>query len=339
MYLRCCIGKKCILLFCLCCILLTAYSEVLGGGIEREIEREECGREIQYEARHASAQKEEVEVLNNYTSFPIIIEKKKIKIKEEEKKETVEEVRFPPIYVMNLARSVDRWIYAEKQMKGEGLVVERLDAVDGRALSREQLLNQSTRMAMILQPRGVIGCYLSHRKFWQLVVDLNLESAIIFEDDVQLVPGFKGKLQEHLKAFGDEKYDVVLLGAIGRVHPEGKDGVGTRMFSAYIGGTRPLKRISEHVYQPRRPAGTHAYMVSQQGARKLLYLCSKAVFHVDLDAWRHRSLVIRMFDPMLAYQTFESTSLTDVKGVRLVVGVIVLLLLWLLLLWILVVVI
>ena len=43
-------------------------------------------------------------------------------------------------------------------------------------------------------------------------------------------------------------------GAIGRVHPEGKDGLGTRIFSAYIGGTRPLKRISEHLYQPRRPA-------------------------------------------------------------------------------------
>lgn len=29
--------------------------------------------------------------------------------------------------------------------------------------------------------------------------------------------------------------------------------------------------------------GTHAYMVSQAGARKLLALCTKAVFHVDLD--------------------------------------------------------
>ena len=45
-------------------------------------------------------------------------------------------------------------------------------------------------------------------------------------------------------------------------------------------------------------------------------LCPKAVFHVDLDAWRHQSLVIRMFHPMLAYQTFESTSLTDVVKKR-----------------------
>ncbi|KAJ1401494.1 hypothetical protein B484DRAFT_405706 [Ochromonadaceae sp. CCMP2298] len=53
-------------------------------------------------------------------------------------------------------------------------------------------------------------------------------------------------------------------------------------------------------------------MVTLEGARKLLELCPKATYHVDLDAWRHSSLELRMFHPMLAYQTFEDTSLTDV---------------------------
>lgn len=119
---------------------------------------------------------------------------------------------FPPMFVMNLKRSQDRWKMAQVQMAGEGLTVERFDAIDGRALSNEELRKTSTRMAMFLQPRGVIGCYLSHRKFWQMVVDEGYESAIIFEDDVKLVPHFKEKLREHLDLFGDEKYDVVLLG-------------------------------------------------------------------------------------------------------------------------------
>ena len=63
-------------------------------------------------------------------------------------------------------------------------------------------------------------------------------------------------------------------------------------------------------------SGTHAYMISQAGARKLLQLCPKAVFHVDLDAWRHPSLVIRMFNPMLAYQTFEHSTLADMRDKR-----------------------
>ena len=140
------------------------------------------------------------------------------------------------------------------------LKVHRFPAVDGRELSSEEILSKSNSLAAFLQPRGVIGCYLSHRKFWQNVVDNDLEYAIVFEDDVQLVPNFKQLLVSQLKNISSlpdknsQYFDVLLLGAIGRVHPEGKDGVGTRMFSYYIGGKRPLNRISENLYQPRRPA-------------------------------------------------------------------------------------
>ena len=125
---------------------------------------------------------------------------------------TTDQPLIPPMFVMNLKRSIDRWEHAQKQMAGEGLDVVRFDAIDGRALSNEELRNKSTRIAMYLQPRGVIGCYLSHRKFWQMVVDEGYESAIIFEDDVKLVPDFKEKLRSHLELFKDEIYDVVLLG-------------------------------------------------------------------------------------------------------------------------------
>lgn len=224
---------------------------------------------------------------------------------------------LPPIFVLNLDRSTERWAEAQVEMKKAGLddIAVRLPAVDGRELSRADLLKVSTKIATFLQPRGVIGCYLSHRKFWQLVVDNQYESAIVFEDDVQLVPNFKEILTNNLIDVVEKNttFDVLLLGAIGRVHPQGHDGLGVRVFSMYIGGNRPLKQISNTIIQPARPAGTHAYIVSYEGAKKLLSLCDKATFHVDLDAWRHRSLTIRMFDPMLAYQTFESTSLTELN--------------------------
>lgn len=95
------------------------------------------------------------------------------------------------------------------------------------------------------------------------------------------------------------------------MHPENRDGVLTSIFSTFIGGTRKFKKISKELYQPVRPAGTHGYMISHAGAKKLLNLCPKATFHVDLDAWRHKSLIIRIFNPMLVYQTFADSSLTD----------------------------
>lgn len=228
---------------------------------------------------------------------------------------------LPPMFVLNLDRSKDRWEKASHVMREAGLEVQRFPAVDGRQLSIEELRRESTRIATFLQPRGVIGCYLSHKRFWNMVVDQDLDAAIVFEDDVELVDGFKEKLLSNMLKLRAEKpedqdFDVILLGAIGRVHPQAKDAIGSLFFSHYIGGKRPLKLINDYRYQPRRPAGTHAYMVSRKGAEKLLKLCSKATYHVDLDAWRHPDLDITMFRPMLAYQTFEHTSLTDVSRDR-----------------------
>ena len=92
-------------------------------------------------------------------------------------------------------------------MAKHGLVVNRMPAVDGRALSREELSKESTKMATYLQPRGttlpplihsfnsyllsntgVIGCYLSHKRFWQMVVDKKYESAIVFEGILSSFP-------------------------------------------------------------------------------------------------------------------------------------------------------
>eukprot|EP01031_Cornospumella_fuschlensis_P027835 gene27835-33616_t len=199
----------------------------------------------------------------------------------------------------------------------EGLGVVRLPAVDGKKLSPEELKNKTTALARFFQPKGVLGCYLSHHHFWQVVVDSKLPMAVILEDDVQLTSGFEEKLRRLVREMDDvlgQDWDVVLLGAIGRVHPEGRDTYSSRFFSTYIGGNRRLKRVSPRLYIPIRPAGTHAYMISQEGARKLLSLCAKATFHVDLDAWRHPSLRLYMSDPMLVHQTFQDTSLTELPA-------------------------
>ncbi|RYY69977.1 hypothetical protein EON63_23060 [archaeon] len=68
------------------------------------------------------------------------------------------------------------------------------------------------------QPKGVLGCYLSHHHFWQVVADSHLSHAVILEDDVQLAGGFENKLKGLVKEMDEvlgKDWDVVLLGAIG----------------------------------------------------------------------------------------------------------------------------
>lgn len=127
------------------------------------------------------------------------------------------EHELPPIFVLNMDRSKDRWRKMYQQLVDAGIEsnVVRVSAVDGRALSMQDLKAQSSRMAVYLQPRGVIGCYLSHLKFWKLVVEQKYMAAIVFEDDVKLVDGFKEKLVSMLQQVTTDDYDVLLLGALG----------------------------------------------------------------------------------------------------------------------------
>ena len=129
----------------------------------------------------------------------------------------VEQSIIPPIYVVNLDRSIDRWEAISQVMSEAQLSVHRLAGVDGRKLNKFELKQNSTLLSTYLQPRGVVGCYLSHRKFWQLVVDQNYDSAIIFEDDVVLIPNFKHVLEESLTKLARDhiEYDVIFIGALG----------------------------------------------------------------------------------------------------------------------------
>eukprot|EP01036_Dinobryon_divergens_P022123 gene22124-30357_t len=230
---------------------------------------------------------------------------------------------LPPIFVLNLDRAKDRWrktIDVFREAGFEESELNRLPAVDGRKISEEDLLANTTFLSRYLQPRGVLGCYLSHRAFWQITVDRNYSAAIIVEDDIQLIDGFREQLQVAMNNLceesvcGEGPVDVALLGALGRVHPDGHDTIAAKFFAQYMGGSRPLKKLSNNIFQPIRAAGTHGYLVTREGAQKLLSLCPKAVFHIDLDAWRHKSLKIVMFHPVLVYQTFDSTSLTDLPA-------------------------
>ena len=90
------------------------------------------------------------------------------------------------IFVINLDGSKDRWLESQNQL--DGCEVERVPAVDGAKLEAEALnlcfddgLNRRQYHKVLTV--GEIGCYLSHRKVWQKIVDEHLDFALVLEDD------------------------------------------------------------------------------------------------------------------------------------------------------------
>ncbi|MHA6263010.1 glycosyltransferase family 25 protein [Arenibacterium sp. CAU 1754] len=113
-------------------------------------------------------------------------------------------------FVIHLERARKRFEQAQQLIRDTGPNSSILAAVDGSALSPEEI-NRFYRPGLLkpaypfpLRP-GEIGCFLSHRNAWQNLVDGHADAALILEDDVALGPEFDDALnlaQTHVGTYG-----------------------------------------------------------------------------------------------------------------------------------------
>jgi hypothetical protein len=144
------------------------------------------------------------------------------------------------IYCINLERRPDRRRAAQDAfVRNDIQDVEFFKGTDGRVEAPDNI--------MITKPEW--GCSDSHIRIWRDVVQNGYECALVFEDDVKILPNFNQKLAvvlEDLKSIPD--WDYVNLG--------------------------PLSwRIAQGAVSPRLTKGAaygaHCYLVSLRGARKI----------------------------------------------------------------------
>jgi len=231
-------------------------------------------------------------------------------------------VAMPSMWVINLDKSVDRWKMCQEEFAKHGVHGERFPAVLGKALSKVELEEKATLWARWFCTPGMIGCFLSHMGCWKKVVDEGHEAAIVLEDDIVLFDGFEGKVKDLLLELPDD-WDVCLLGAVGCVDPV-KEPVHMQLYGLIVGGwhTSPGKSrsVSENVFVPYKPAGTHAYMLSKRGAAKMLKRNPKARYHVDVTAWSQQDLNLYACKDFLATQRFGDDTTVSKTGKPLTEG-------------------
>lgn len=86
------------------------------------------------------------------------------------------------IFIINLARSIERRASIEKQLSSLNLDYEIIEAVDGSLLSYEEIL-QKTKALNYAVSCGEIGCALSHINIYKKIIAQNIHHALILEDD------------------------------------------------------------------------------------------------------------------------------------------------------------
>lgn len=163
----------------------------------------------------------------------------------------------PPIFVINMKSSQDRWQFVSSQLAELGLEYQRMEARIGSQLSaqqREQVycaLNNKLKYHRDLTP-GEIGCYYSHVSCWKAIQEQGLKWALILEDDVVLDKQLPQALHELAKL---DNWDVIRLS---------NDRNVPAAHTQRLGGEFTL------VSYYRVPNCANGYLVSASGVEKLL---------------------------------------------------------------------
>ncbi|XP_055383197.1 glycosyltransferase 25 family member-like [Condylostylus longicornis] len=128
---------------------------------------------------------------------------------------------FDHIYMINLNRRPERKHKMELQFREMGLIVERFEATDGREIKFDDLESMGVKILPnyedpILRRKikiGEIGCFLSHYKIWEKIIELGQKEVLIFEDDVRFFPFFRTKAFHLIEeARKTANWDILYLG-------------------------------------------------------------------------------------------------------------------------------
>lgn len=95
-------------------------------------------------------------------------------------------------FIIHLTRAEARRPQVDRIRAACPVPVRVIEAVDGRALTAAEIEAVYSRSSLHA-PRypfeltvGEIGCFLSHRKAWQMIVENDLQAGLVIEDDVEI---------------------------------------------------------------------------------------------------------------------------------------------------------
>jgi hypothetical protein len=140
-------------------------------------------------------------------------------------------------YCINLERNPERRESVRAEFEREGLDVTFFRATDGKAEAPENLFITKSEW----------GCADSHIRVWRDMVDKGHTMALIFEDDIQLVPNFSSKLIQVMDELPPD-WDYVNLGTT---------------YDSHIN----IRKYSENL-MIGQALNTHAYIINLQCAKQ-----------------------------------------------------------------------
>lgn len=174
---------------------------------------------------------------------------------------------MPAIAMINLDRNTERLAETTAQFAGCDMPRFRVPGVDGSRLPAAA----ARRLGGSARQRGTLGCFLSHAAAWEAVLARGLSACLVIEDDTMPLLD----LPRSWGALGlPERFDVCFVND--RICPPASADRFTAM---------PLSQAMLAFPSWRNAPGADGYVVSDEGARRLLAYVARDGFGDDVD-WR-----------------------------------------------------
>ncbi|MGQ8364169.1 glycosyltransferase family 25 protein [Glaciecola sp. 1036] len=209
-----------------------------------------------------------------------------------------------PVFLINLDRSPDRYAFSAKQLGEYSIAFQRIQAVDGVSPlpnKFDNIIADDFSGYYKKLSNAELGCYLSHKNCWEIIVKQNIEYAIVLEDDFLLTESFPAVVQQ-LSNLPIE-WDCLKLAE----HPAKRHAVFELPFQQW-----------QLVVYNKVPARTGAYAISLSGAKKMLAHAEKVARPVDIDFQYWWEMQLDIFGlkpyPVLIDTNKESTIDNNGKG-------------------------
>ncbi len=242
-------------------------------------------------------------------------------------------------FVINLDKDTERMQFMHTQLSGMGIEYQRVAAILGKEYTPtkdeydENVALLKTGQALF---PNELGCALSHKKVYEMIVANNIPLALIFEDDVLLPDNFNQIVTEQVKlqkkyhweylAFN---YPVVgilwikkwAISLIANFRKTKQQSIFKKISFILIGVIKVLYMIPlslfegwRNEYKCRKPGPViflrpmylaGAYLVTLEGVKKLLELSNPIVYPADRiqnQARVKKGLAFRCYAPLLVAQ-------------------------------------
>ena len=191
------------------------------------------------------------------------------------------------IYVINLKSNQQRLEKIKKNFDKYNLQFNIFEAIDGKKLDKHTIKQYTTKLCRhFLCNKSMIGCAISHITLWkQLINDKHTNAYIILEDDAIINDDFIPIISQLDKM--DIQFDVLNIFC-----PLLIPCFFNKETHEKIGNYQTVTKLF--------PISATGYIITKQGAQKLVNLIKKINYHIDLHiVYNQNNIIIKNICPNL----------------------------------------